>query len=144
MKIYRFKCHDCGATAYEKIDKHTYQCSYCGFKEEVHREEKNNVDYEQQKQIHQEMVATQVQTRASGLVIKLIICIIFGASGVHKFIERKIISGLVYLFTFGLFGIGIVVDAIHYIAQLAHLPKVDFVQTHSDVEAYEEEYHDYD
>lgn len=36
----------------------------------------------------------------------------FGFAGLHKFYEKKILLGILYLLTFGLIGIGTVVDAI--------------------------------
>ncbi len=42
----------------------------------------------------------------------LIVCILFGWLGVHRFLVGKIVSGLLYLLTFGLFGIGWILDAI--------------------------------
>ena len=35
MKVYTFKCEDCGSKKYEKLDESTYVCSYCGRVEEV-------------------------------------------------------------------------------------------------------------
>lgn len=43
---------------------------------------------------------------------KFIVILLFGWSGVHKFIEKKTILGIIYFFTFGLFGIGWLVDII--------------------------------
>ena len=37
----------------------------------------------------------------------------FGIFGIHKFIEKKYVLGIVYLLTLGLFGIGIIVDLIN-------------------------------
>lgn len=45
--------------------------------------------------------------------IDLILCIFLGWCGVHKFYEGDIKAGLIYLFTFGLFGIGWIVDFIN-------------------------------
>lgn len=42
------------------------------------------------------------------------ICFFFGMFGVHKFRERKIAMGILYLCTGGLFGIGWIVDTIRY------------------------------
>lgn len=42
--------------------------------------------------------------------IDLILCILFGYLGAHKFYEGKKAMGLLYLFTFGLCGIGWIVD----------------------------------
>ena len=47
--------------------------------------------------------------------IDLFICYLFGIFGVHKFREKKIALGLLYLFTFGLFGFGWLYDCIRYL-----------------------------
>ena len=44
--------------------------------------------------------------------VALLLCVFLGWFGVHKFYEGKILFGIVYLFTFGLFGIGWIVDII--------------------------------
>lgn len=44
--------------------------------------------------------------------ISFLLCILLGYIGAHKFYEGKILFGLIYLFTFGIFGIGVLVDAI--------------------------------
>ena len=43
MKVYRFKCEDCGSKKYEKLDENTYKCSYCGRVEEVYRTESEEI-----------------------------------------------------------------------------------------------------
>lgn len=40
----------------------------------------------------------------------LVLCVLFGYFGVHKFYEGKIGLGILYLLTFGLFGIGWIID----------------------------------
>ena len=52
------------------------------------------------------------------LILRLILCLVCGTFGVHKFFEGKIISGIIYILTGGLFGVGIVVDTIRYILNL--------------------------
>ena len=42
----------------------------------------------------------------------LLLCLFFGWCGVHRFYEGKVITGLLYLFTFGLYGLGWLVDII--------------------------------
>ncbi len=42
----------------------------------------------------------------------LLLCIFLGALGVHRFYTGKIGTGILYLFTGGLFGIGIIYDII--------------------------------
>lgn len=45
-----------------------------------------------------------------------LICFFFGVFGVHKFIEGKIGMGILYLLTFGLFGIGWIIDIARYLS----------------------------
>lgn len=40
------------------------------------------------------------------------LCFFFGVLGIHKFYEGRVIFGILYLFTGGLFGIGVIVDLI--------------------------------
>lgn len=49
-----------------------------------------------------------------------VICLLFGWLGVHKFREKKIGVGILYLFTVGLFGIGWIIDCIHYLRIALH------------------------
>ena len=44
-----------------------------------------------------------------------LLCVFFGGFGFHRFYVGKIGTGLVYLFTFGFWGIGWVVDMIKLI-----------------------------
>lgn len=44
--------------------------------------------------------------------IALLLCFFLGFLGAHKFYENKIGLGIVYIFTFGLFGIGLFIDFI--------------------------------
>lgn len=41
-----------------------------------------------------------------------IMCFFFGEIGVHRFLVGKVGTGILYIFTFGLFGIGTLVDFI--------------------------------
>lgn len=38
------------------------------------------------------------------------LCLFFGCFGVHRFYEKKIVTGIIYLLTMGLFGIGVLYD----------------------------------
>lgn len=44
--------------------------------------------------------------------VSFFLCLFFGVFGAHKFYERRILLGILYIFTGGLFGIGIIVDLI--------------------------------
>lgn len=50
--------------------------------------------------------ATSDKSRMAALVL----CIFFGFFGAHQFYARKVFMGLIYLFTAGLFGIGVFID----------------------------------
>ncbi|NMG18670.1 NINE protein [Brasilonema bromeliae] len=48
--------------------------------------------------------------RSTGLAYLLWFTCIFGLAGTHRFYSGKYVSGIVWLFTFGLFGLGQLVD----------------------------------
>lgn len=44
--------------------------------------------------------------------ISFLLCLFFGVFGAHKFYEGRILLGIVYLFTAGFLGLGILIDLI--------------------------------
>ena len=50
------------------------------------------------------------------------VCLFLGLFGVHKFIDKKIGMGLLYLFTAGLLGIGWIVDLVKYLLVALKIP----------------------
>ncbi len=48
--------------------------------------------------------------KAKNKWVSLLLCLFLGYLGAHKFYEGKIGMGILYLFTVGLFGIGLIVD----------------------------------
>lgn len=44
--------------------------------------------------------------------VSFFLCLFFGYFGAHKFYEGKILLGILYIFTCGLFGFGILIDLI--------------------------------
>ncbi len=42
--------------------------------------------------------------------VALLLCFFFGVFGVHRFYEKKIGTGILYLLTLGLFGFGVLID----------------------------------
>ena len=121
MKIYKFKCKDCGATKYER-NGNTYKCQYCGYTEEVYGDQAEelkpiisiNTPFVETSQVSETKSTKNQDTSLKSQFIKLLICFFVGYLGIHKFMERKTFLGLLYLFTFGLFGIGYFFDCAVY------------------------------
>lgn len=44
--------------------------------------------------------------------VSFFLCLLLGAFGVHKFYEGRVLLGVLYIFTGGLFGIGVIIDLI--------------------------------
>ena len=44
--------------------------------------------------------------------VSFFLCLFLGVFGAHKFYEGRILLGILYIFTGGLFGIGIIVDLV--------------------------------
>ena len=66
----------------------------------------------------QQELADEVAADKQGIVTELLLCIFLGSFGVHKFYRKQIGKGLLYLFTFGLFGIGTLIDTISIIVRM--------------------------
>lgn len=54
--------------------------------------------------------ATIAGVRVKNKWIALLLCVFLGVFGAHKFYEGKILMGILYLFTLGVFGIGVIID----------------------------------
>ncbi len=44
--------------------------------------------------------------------VSFFLCLFLGIFGAHKFYEGRILFGIIYIFTGGLFGVGVIVDLI--------------------------------
>ena len=44
--------------------------------------------------------------------VSFFLCLFLGVFGAHKFYEGRVLLGVLYIFTGGLFGIGIIIDLI--------------------------------
>lgn len=115
------KCPVCGAPM------ETATCGYCGYAE---KEENQSVSWENQQipqqaasvpnQQPQIFVTNQYMTNPGIIpgvsqkskMTALLLCIFLGGLGIHRFYVGKGGTGVLYLFTFGLFGVGWFVDII--------------------------------
>lgn len=130
MEIYKFRCKGCGSTKCERIDERTFKCIYCGEFEEILPQTKTDKPKstepqtmvktpdisEFHKKTEQTATEEKIVKKDNSSVInafgKFLICIFLGMFGVHRFMEGKIFSGIIYAFTFGLFSIGWIIDCI--------------------------------
>lgn len=139
MEIYRFKCKCCGATRYKKPTKHIYRCLYCGEEVEVYR--KADVEQETDTMTQQQPVAPVQQPKVekpepkmeTKNLIMLILCLAGGWFGLHKFVQGKIIWGLVYLVTWGVLGLGAFIDSMIYLIDFAK----DYRKYHKELKNFE-------
>lgn len=127
MKVYRFKCEDCGSKKYEKLDENIYKCSYCGRVEEVYRteSEENKKKEDEMFKLQKEYVETVTQSEKTirNIGMLLIIAVFGGILGLHKFMEGKIKMGVLYIFTWGLFGVGLMIDIFRYVFEMIKICK---------------------
>lgn len=103
-------CQHCG----EKIDKTCVVCPKCGKQVEAIKNEP------QQPQIVITNTNTNTNTNVNGgrrgkcinKWVAFLLCLFLGGIGAHRFYEGKIGTGILYLLTLGLFGIGVLIDLI--------------------------------
>ena len=106
-------CKHCGG----KISEAAVICPLCGCQVEdmKHAEQPNIVINNSNANTNSNVNANIVGAlgiRMRNKWVALVLCILLGYVGAHKFYEGRIGTGLLYLFTFGLFGIGWLVDCI--------------------------------
>lgn len=100
-------CKFCG----QKIHEDAVMCTYCGRQVEQLKSEQpqvivNNTNTNTNANIN------GYGRRAKNKWVSLLLCIFLGFLGAHKFYEEKAGIGVLYLFTMGVFGIGIFIDFI--------------------------------
>ena len=104
-------CKFCG----EKILEDAVMCVHCGRQvEQLKSEQPQVVINNSNNNTNTNVNKNQGFYRggAKNKWVALLLCIFFGFLGAHKFYEGRILLGLVYLCTFGLFGIGWFIDCI--------------------------------
>jgi len=77
----------------------------------IKKEEPNNIEGKKT----EEVIVISLDKRYVSKATYLILCFFFGLIGLHKFYSGKVLLGVLYLFTGGLFGIGALVDFIRII-----------------------------
>ena len=113
------KCPNCGAARYASEAK----CRYCGTDYDdiptargAEPQPVMHVHYHQealQKEVRVERVYVPQPYRSDcNRAVALILCLLFGMLGIHKFYLGKNGLGLLYIFTGGLCGMGIFIDLI--------------------------------
>lgn len=108
------KCPVCGAPMENDV------CGYCGYKKEEAAHVQPNTN--QQSSTPQPQIIINNQNVVTNGIIAgvsrknkttaLLLCIFLGIFGIHRFYVGKIGTGLVYMFTGGLFGIGWIIDIV--------------------------------
>ncbi len=111
-------CKHCG----EVIASDCVVCPKCGRQVEQLRSEQtqtaqpqiviNNSNNNSNVNTNQNGGPVVIMGRAKNKWVALLLCIFLGYLGVHKFYEGRVGMGLLYLFTFGLGGIGWIIDCI--------------------------------
>lgn len=102
-------CKECG----ERIAAKAEICPKCGCRVEAPAAPQiviNNTNENHNQNVNQ--MAAMMGVRARNKWISFFLCLFLGFLGAHKFYEGKTGMGILYLFTFGLFGIGWIVDLI--------------------------------
>lgn len=100
-------CKFCG----EKIPEDAVMCIHCGRQvEQLKSEQPQVVINNTNTNVNRNLNTAHGEARNKW--VALLLCIFLGFLGGHKFYERKILLGIVYLFTCGLLGIGLFVDFI--------------------------------
>lgn len=106
----KFKtCRNCG----EQMPEDAFYCLCCGMTFDGQERDFEDV----KSRVHNsEQTAKQVVNTSVGIWknkwVALILCIFFGVFGIHRFYEGKKVTGFIYLFTFGLLGVGWFFDII--------------------------------
>ena len=95
-------CKFCGG----KIPYDAIVCTLCGRQVEELSNSKFNIN-----NVNNATISNR-DSNIKNKWISLLLCVFLGYLGAHKFYEGKILFGLIYLFTFGIFGIGVIIDSI--------------------------------
>jgi len=98
MKVKTKLCSHCGA----EMPEAAFYCSHCGnvFVRPDERFETTEKSSNSQKEMWRNKW------------VALLLCIFFCGLGIHRFYEGKVITGILYIFILGYFGIGWIIDIV--------------------------------
>ena len=109
------ECKDCGSSSFVRVDDDTLMCEYC---KGLMKKKTSNDEIVKTAHLEDKEESKQKDKKNFALV-KLLLCIFLGQFGVHRFVEGKIISGILFAVTHGLFGIGYLCDIFRLAKELA-------------------------
>lgn len=69
------------------------------------------------------MEENNIRISKKSRLVAFLLCYIFGMFGAHRFYVGKTYTAVLYIFTFGLFGIGLIVDLFNIILGKFKTPK---------------------
>ena len=99
------KCPACGAPMENNV------CTYCGYKEVTTAQRTTNISSQNHSYVNHQTVNTVMKNKSSkSKMFALLLCVFFGMFGIHRFYVGKIGTGILWLFTGGVVGIGWIVD----------------------------------
>lgn len=100
-------CKECGA----KIARKAVICPHCGCQvdDTMSAQPQIVINNSNQNQ-NQNYVNANVGKKTCNKWVSLMLCLFLGVVGGHKFYEGKAGTGILYLFTGGLCGIGVLID----------------------------------
>ena len=103
-------CSNCG----KEINDNAVVCINCGCKTSNFKDDrqKDTIIINNSVNNTNTVNTNMSSAKAKNKWISFILCLFLGFLGAHKFYEGKILMGILYLFTLGIFGIGIIVDLI--------------------------------
>ena len=104
-------CKHCGG----RIPADAVICTLCGRQVEETAQAAPNIvinNTNTNENVNNNTMNAYMQTRARNKWVALLLCFFLGGIGAHKFYEGKTGMGVLYIFTLGLFGIGVLIDFI--------------------------------